>query len=74
MIAALVTFFLVGLVGLVVLGVLLACIGVFLKAALGLAGILLFRIVPIVALGYLIVRFLAPRRQHTGGSGADLDL
>lgn len=64
MLAALFTFFVVGLVGLIVLGVLLTAIGLVFKLALGLAGFLLFKVLPIVALGYLIVRFLAPRRPR----------
>lgn len=69
MIATLLTFFLVGLVGLVALGLVMAFIGLFLKVALGLAFLLLFKIAPIVLLGYLIVRFLAPRKSKVDESG-----
>ncbi len=72
MISALLTFFLIGIVGLIVLGVLLALISVFFKLTLGLAGILLFRVLPIAALGYLIVRFLAPRKHPDADTGIDL--
>lgn len=71
MLTALLTFFLIGLVGLVLLGVLLATVGVVFKLTFGLAGFVLFRILPIVALGYLIVRFLRPRRPREPEAGAD---
>jgi hypothetical protein len=69
MIATLLTFFLVGLVGLIALGLIMAFIGLFLKVALGLAFLLLFKIAPIVLLGYLLVRFLAPRKSKIDESG-----
>lgn len=64
MIASLITFFVVGMVGLVALGVVLAMIGFVFSAALSLAGFLLFKVAPILLLGYLIVRFLAPRQRR----------
>lgn len=64
MIASLLTFFIVGLVAIIGLSLILGFIGIFFKLAFGLAGFLLFKIVPVVLLGYLIVRFLAPRRPR----------
>lgn len=64
MISALVTFFLVGLVGLVAISVVLAVVGVVFSIALSLAGFLLFKVAPILLVGYLIVRFLAPRHKR----------
>lgn len=64
MIASIVTFLLVGLVALVAIGVVLAIVGVVFSAVLGLAGFVLFKVVPVVLLGYLIVRFLAPREKR----------
>jgi len=64
MIASIVTFLLVGLVALVALGVVLAIVGAVFSAVLGLAGFVLFKVVPVVLLGYLIVRFLAPREKR----------
>ncbi len=74
MLTALLTFFVIGLVGLVLLGVLLAAIGIVFKLTLGLAGFVLFRILPIVALGYLIVRFLRPRRPREPRTEAGADI
>ncbi len=63
MLASLLTFLLVGLVGLVVIGVALAVVGVIFSVTLGLAAFLLFKVAPIVLLGYVIVRLLKPK-QH----------
>jgi predicted lipid-binding transport protein (Tim44 family) len=64
MLSALITFFLVGLAAIVVVGIALALIGLIFGAVFSLAGFLLFKVAPIVLVGYLIVRFLAPRRAR----------
>jgi threonine/homoserine/homoserine lactone efflux protein len=64
MLGALVTFFLVGLVAVVALGVILAVAGVVFSIAAAVAGFLLFKVAPIVLLGYLVVRFLRPRHKE----------
>jgi hypothetical protein len=63
MIGSLVTFFLVGLVAVVLASIVLALLGVAFSVGLSIAGFLLFKVAPIVLIGYLIVRFLAPRRH-----------
>ncbi|MGH7474767.1 MAG: hypothetical protein ACRELD_00615 [Longimicrobiales bacterium] len=68
MIETLLVLFLIGLVGLVVLALLGALFGVLSHLALGLGGFLLFRLLPILALGWIIVRFLAPRRSELDAS------
>ena len=60
MLSTLLTFLIVGIVGIAVLGVVLGVIG----AALGLATFLLFKVLPLVAIGYVIVRLLAPRQKR----------
>jgi hypothetical protein len=50
----------VGVLGFVALAVILGLIG----AVIGIAGFLLFKVAPIVLLGYLIVRFLKPRHKR----------
>jgi uncharacterized membrane protein len=64
MISSLLTFFIVGLVGLVVLSVVLAIVGAVFGIALGIAGLLLFKVLPIMLVGYIIVRLLAPKRKR----------
>lgn len=67
MITALVKFFVVGLAGVIALVLILGVVGTIFSVAsfaLGLAGFLLFKILPIVLIGYLIVRFLAPKQKR----------
>lgn len=56
MLSALLTFFIVGIAALVVLSVV--------GAVLGLAVGLLFKLVPILIVGYIVVRLLAPKRRE----------
>ena len=64
MIASLLTFLVVGLIALVLISMVLALIGAVFGLFFGLAGFLLFKVAPVVLLGYVIVRFLAPRRSR----------
>lgn len=61
MLSTLLTFFIVGLVALVGLTIGLALVGALFGLAFGLVGFLLFKVAPLVLVGYLLVRFLAPR-------------
>ena len=58
MISTLLTFLVVGVVAVAVLGVVLSVVGM----VFGLAGLLLFKVLPLVAVGYVVMRLLAPRR------------
>jgi len=69
MLSSLLTFLFVGFIAVVVAGIALSVVGALIGAALGIAGFLLFKVAPIVLIGYLVVRFLAPRRK--GLSAAD---
>lgn len=64
MLSSLLTFLLVGFVVLVVAGVALSVVGALLGMAFGLAGFLLFKVAPIVLIGYIVVRLLSPRRKR----------
>ncbi|HUG42115.1 MAG TPA: hypothetical protein VMM12_16725 [Longimicrobiales bacterium] len=64
MIASLLTFLIVGLIALVVISIVLSLIGAVFGLFFGLAGFLLFKVAPILLLGYVIVRFLAPRQSR----------
>jgi hypothetical protein len=57
MLTTLLTLFIVGFVAVVVIGLALSLFG----ALLGLAFTLLFKVGPIILLGYLVVRFLVPK-------------
>lgn len=63
MIGALVTFLLVGLVALVVLGIVLAIVGTVFSIAASIAGFILFKVAPVILLGYILVRLFRPRNR-----------
>ncbi|MBW3552102.1 MAG: hypothetical protein KY466_01260 [Gemmatimonadetes bacterium] len=64
MIASLLTLFVVGLIALVVISIVLSIIGAIFGLFFGLVGFLLFKVAPVLLLGYVIMRFLAPRRSR----------
>lgn len=59
MLSTLLTFLIVGIVAVAVLGVVLSVVGL----ALGLAAVLLFKVLPLVLIGYVVMRLLAPRKH-----------
>ena len=65
MIGSLLTFFAVGLVTLVVAGVVLSILGTVLSLGLGLAAFLLFKVAPILLVGWVVLKVIDKRR---GGS------
>ncbi len=65
MIGTLLTFFAVGLVTLVVAGVALAVLGTMLSLGLGLAAFLLFKVAPILLVGWVVLKVVERKR---GGS------
>lgn len=71
MLSSLLTFFIIGLIALVGLSLVFSLLGAVLGLAMGAAGFLLFKVAPVVLIGYLVVRFLAPRRDRL--SPADRD-
>lgn len=60
MISSLLTFLLVGFAALIVIGVALSLIG----ALVGLAFTLLFKVAPILLIGYIVLRLLAPKQKQ----------
>lgn len=64
MLATLLTFFVVGLITLLIASIVLAVVGVVFSVALSVAGFLLFKVAPILLVGYLVVRFLAPKQKQ----------
>lgn len=63
MITTLITLLIVGFGALVVLGVVLALFGLLFHAALGLAIFLLFKVAPILLIGWFVLWMLRPRRR-----------
>jgi hypothetical protein len=65
MIGTLLTFFAVGLITLVVAGVVLSVVGAVFSLTLGLAAFLLFKVAPILLVGWIVMKVIDKRR---GGS------
>ena len=65
MIGTLLTFFAVGLVTLIVAGVVLSVVGAVFSLTLGLAAFLLFKVAPILLIGWVVMKVIDKRR---GGS------
>jgi len=59
MLSTLLALFLIGIAALFVLSILGAVLG----AAFGLIGFLLFKILPILIVGYIVLRLIAPKKK-----------
>ncbi|MGH7483942.1 MAG: hypothetical protein ACRELV_17465 [Longimicrobiales bacterium] len=64
MIETLLILFVVGVLGLVVIGIVFALLGAITHLAAGLLGFIIFKLLPILLLGWLILHFLAPRKPR----------
>ncbi len=69
MLGSLLTFFAVGLITLIVAGIVLSVIGVVFSLTLGLASFLLFKVAPILLVGWIVVKVI----QKSSGAGAISD-
>lgn len=71
MLGSLLTFFAVGLITLVVAGIVLGIVGAVFSLTIGLASFLLFKVAPILLIGWIVVKVLEKTRG--GGSLSDAD-
>lgn len=71
MLGALLTFFIVGLVGIILLSVALAVIGVLFSVTLGIVGVLLFKVAPLLLVGWLILKLVQRGQSRRTISAAD---
>ncbi|MDH3271905.1 MAG: hypothetical protein OEN56_11255 [Gemmatimonadota bacterium] len=71
MIGSLLTFFAVGLATILVAGVVLSVVGVVFSLTFGLATFLLFKVAPVLFVGWLVMRILDRKRGE--GSLTDAD-
>jgi hypothetical protein len=67
---SLLTFLFVGLITLIVAGVVLSIVGTVFSLTLGLAAFLLFKVAPIVLVGWLVLKVIDKKK---GGAGAISD-
>ncbi|MEE2669137.1 MAG: hypothetical protein VYD78_03970 [Gemmatimonadota bacterium] len=70
MIGSLLTFFVVGLVTLMVAVIVLSILGTVLSLGLGLAGFLLFKVAPVLLVGWVILKLID---KGTGNSLSSAD-
>ena len=66
MLASLLTFFFVGLIAIVVGAVALAVVGTIFSLTLGLAAFLLFKVAPVLLIGWIVVKLIEKKRGHAG--------
>ncbi len=71
MIGSLLTFFAVGLVTILVAGVVLSVVGVVFSLTFGLATFLMFKVAPILLVGWIVVK--AVEKTRGGGNLSDAD-
>lgn len=71
MIGSLLTFFAVGLITLVVAGIVLSVVGAVFSLTIGLASFMLFKVAPILLVGWVVVKVFEKTRG--GGSLSEAD-
>lgn len=71
MITTLLTLFAVGLVALVLLGVTVAIVGAILGVVFGVVGFLLFKVLPLLLVGWLVLKLVERRGTRRRISAAD---
>ncbi len=71
MIGTLLTFLAVGLVTLIVAGIVLSILGTVLSIGFGLAMFLLFRVAPILLVGWVVLKVIDRRKGSESLSAAD---
>lgn len=64
MLSSLLTFLIVGLIAVVGISIFLALVGAVFGLALGVVKFLLFTVAPIALIGYVVMRFFAPRSRR----------
>ena len=64
MMTALLTLLALGIAAMVAFGVIFVLFGVVFSLAFGVVGFLLFKVAPIVLVGYVVMRFLTPKHKR----------
>ena len=71
MLGALLTLLILGLLGVVVVGVLLAILSVVVSVAFGIVGFLLFKVAPVLLIGWVVVKLVERSRSRRAIASAD---
>lgn len=64
MLSSLLTLLIVGLLAVVGISIVLSVVGAIFGLAFGLVGFLLFKVAPLVLIGYVVMRLLSPRKKR----------
>jgi hypothetical protein len=64
MLGALLTLLMIGVVGVVMIGVVLAVIGTILSITFGIVGFLLFKVAPLLLVGWIIAKVIGRSRSR----------
>jgi threonine/homoserine/homoserine lactone efflux protein len=73
MIGTLLTFFAVGILALVAISIILAVVGTVFSLAFSIVGFLLFKVAPILLLGWIVLKVIDRGRKPDELSAADRD-
>ena len=71
MIGSLLTFLAMGIISIVVVWIVLSVVGALLGLTLGIAGFLLFKVAPVLLLGWVVLKVLGRVRGRNALSPAD---
>ncbi|MEX0980092.1 MAG: hypothetical protein WDZ89_03300 [Gemmatimonadota bacterium] len=71
MIATLLTLFAVGLLSIVALGIIFSIVGAVFSLTLGVASVLLFKVAPLVLIGWVVLKLINRNRPAGQLSAAD---
>ena len=64
MLGTLITLFVLGILGIVALSVVLSLVGAAFSLAFGLVGFLLFKVAPVLLVGWVVVKLVGRSRRH----------
>lgn len=71
MLGMLLTLLVAGIVGLVAISLILAVVGTVISVTFGVIGFLLFKVAPVLLVGYLVLKLIDRNRGHRRLSAAD---
>lgn len=71
MLGTLITLFVLGILGIVAVSVVFALVGVAFSMVFGLVGFLLFKVAPVVLVGWVVLKLVGRSRRHRQISPAD---
>lgn len=71
MLGALLTLLVMGIVGVVMIGVVLAVIGTILSITFGIVGFLLFKVAPLLLVGWIVAKVIGRSRSRNQIASSD---